>query len=160
MAYKASLRLSVRQSVVGSLALCPFFLVPFFLSFVSVCVSGMCVWICVCMCVCECRCVCVCVFSFLFCRFSFSSRTGTLGPPTKDFTEECSEGEHGAVVCGSMAGREQQQQQLAGLALVVPALRRRRRRSCWWPPLLLLPLLFVALSLSLFIYTAKICIEK
>ncbi len=63
--------------------------------------------------------VCVCVFSFLFCRFFFSSCTGTLGPPTKDFTEECGEGEHDAVVCGSMAGREQQQQQqqLAGLAL-------------------------------------------
>ncbi len=63
--------------------------------------------------------MCVRVFSFLFCRFFFSSCTGTLGPPTKDFTEECGEGEHDAVVCGSMAGREQQQQQqqLAGLAL-------------------------------------------
>ncbi len=63
MAYKGSLRLSVRQSVVGSLALCPFFLVPFFLSFVSVCVSGMCVWIS------ECVWVWVCVCARLFVSF-------------------------------------------------------------------------------------------
>lgn len=105
MAYKGGLRLSVRQSVVGSLALCPFFLVPFFLSFVAVCVW----YVCLDLRVCESVGVCVCVFSFLFCRFFFSSCTGTLGPPTKDFTEECSEGEHDGIVCGSMAGREQQQ---------------------------------------------------
>jgi hypothetical protein len=79
MAYKGSLRLSVRQSVVGSLALCPFFLVPF-LPFFCFCV---CVWyVCLDLCVCESAGVCVCLFLSSLSFFLFFLHC-VAGPPHK-----------------------------------------------------------------------------